>query len=239
MESIIFGGEILADFQPEQGFEEYLKSTEFCDSDNDVVRAKAEEITEHDKKPREKALSVFHFVRDNIKFMMGKFEKASDTLMRGHGDWNSKTNLQVALLRAVKIPARFHIASLSKDSIKGIVSDLFYQNAPDVLPFHPWCECYLDGKWISCDTLLDRPLIESAYKRRIFTKEEIPRIEWDGYDDLNTMTHWMLKDKGTFPSLDQILFETQKGQNSAELEKEQMKITLKQSNKYTESLREN
>lgn len=225
--------------QSEKGLEDYLKPTEFCDCDNQDIIDKANELTQNDKNPGEMALSIFHFVRDQIKFMMSEFDKASETLKRGFGDCGSKTNLQVALLRAVNIPARFHIASLSKDSIKGIVSEFLYRQSPAVIPFHPWCECYLEGKWISCDSLLDRPLIESAYRKGIFSKEEIPTIEWDGHHDLNTMTNWMMKDKGFFASLDQILLETQKGQGNPPVDREQMQMIINQSNEYTDTLREN
>lgn len=218
--------------------EDYLNSTKFCDCDNQEIIAKAKELTQNDKTSREMALSIFHFVRDQIKFMMSDFVKASETLENGIGDCGNKTNLQVALLRSVKIPARYHIASLRKECIKGIVSEMLYQGAPDEIPFHPWCECYISEKWISCDTLLDKALTDTIYKKGIFTKEEIPTINWDGESNLNTMTNWMIEDKGTFPSLDELFLEAQKQSEESPIDKDQIEMVVKQSNEYTDSLRE-
>ena len=195
-------------FERLENEEKYREPTEFCDCDHPDIVAKAKELTQYDANTKTMALSIFRFVRDQIKFMMCDFVPASETLRRGIGDCGNKTNLQIALLRVVGIPARFHIASIKKECIKGIVSDILYEQSPDIIPFHPWCECYLSRKWISCDTLLDKALIEGIYARGIFTIDEIPTIEWDGENDLNTMTRWMWKDIGIFPSLDELYLES-------------------------------
>jgi len=216
--------------------EDHLKPTEYCDYNNPEIMARAKELTKNDKTPKEMALSIFRFVRDQIKFMMvSDDDKASDTLIKGYGDCGTKTNLQVALLRAVNIPARCHVASLHKECIKGIVSKLFYTLCPKIIPHHPWCECYLSEKWISCDTLLDKPLVEVLYKKGIFTKEEIQTIDWDGENDLNTMTTWMVEDKGTFPSLDEIA--TKVEEDSKKFPEKLVKFVVKRSNKHTDKLR--
>ncbi|TKJ20292.1 MAG: hypothetical protein CEE43_13185 [Promethearchaeota archaeon Loki_b32] len=141
------------------------------------------------------------------------------------------------MLRAVNIPARYHIASLRKECIKGIVSKSFYKLSPDIIRHHPWCECYLSEKWISCDTLLDKALTEGIYKKSIHTKEDIPTIDWDGENDLNTMTKWMIEDKGTLPSLDDLIIEAQKEFEELPIEKDQLEMLINQSNKYTDSIR--
>lgn len=217
--------------------EDYLKPTKLCDCNNPEIIAKAKELTKNDKTPKEMALSIFHFVRDHIKFMMvSEDDKASDTLTKRYGDCGTKTNLQVALLRAVNILARYHIASLHKECIKGIVSKLFYILTPKIIPHHPWCECYLSEKWISCDTLLDRALVEIIYKKGIFTKEEIQTIDWDGKNDLNTMTKWMIEDKGTVSSLDEIISEIEEDSKNYPIKL--IRFVVNKSNKHTDRLRE-
>ncbi len=210
----------------------YLEPTEFCDSNHPSVASKAVELTQNAKSSKEKTLNIFHFVRDQIKFMM-VYEggKASDTLRKQYGDCGTKTNLQVALLRAAEIPARFHIAALYKECIKGIVSNLFYKFSPKIILNHPWCECYLNNQWISCDTLLDKQLVEVIYKKSIFTSEQIPTIEWDGKSDLNTMITWMHEDKGIRSSLDEFYL----AESSAL--KVLIKLLVKRSNNFTEKLR--
>ncbi len=218
--------------------DQYRNPTEFCDCDHPEITAKAKELTQNDANTKTMALSIFRFVRDQIKFMMCEFDTASGTLRKGIGDCGNKTNLQVALLRAIRIPARYHIVALRKECIKGIVSEFLYQQSPDIIQFHPWCECYLSGKWISCDTLLDKALMEGLYKRGIFTKEEIPTIEWDGESNLNTMTRWVIEDKGTFSSLDELLLEAQKESEEHPIDKDQLEMVINQSNAHTESIRE-
>lgn len=217
---------------------DFLKPTRFCDCDNQEIIAKAKELTQNDNSPKEMALSIFHFVRDQIRYMMCDFTKASETLDFGFGDCGTKTNLQIALLRSFEIPARYHIASLRKECIRGIVSETLYQEAPDEIPNHPWCECYLSGKWVSCDTLLDKALVKTMYKNGIITKEEIPTIDWDGESDLNTMTKWMIEDKGTLSSLDELVIAEQKAFDELPIDKDQVKMLVNQSNEYTDSLRE-
>ena len=216
--------------------EDYLKPSEYCDYTNPEIIAKAKELTKNDKTPKEMALSIFHFVRDQIKFMMvSDDDKASDTLIKRNGDCGTKTNLQVALLRATNIPARYHVASLRKECIKGIVSRLFYALCPKIIPHHPWCECYLSEKWLSCDTLLDKTLVEILYKKGIFTKKEIQTIDWDGENDLNTMIHWMIEDKGTFTSLDEIILKVE--EDSKNFPMKLVRFVVNKSNNHTDKLR--
>jgi transglutaminase-like putative cysteine protease len=217
--------------------EDYLKSTEICDCNNPEIIAKAKELTKNDETPEEMALSIFHFVRDQIKFMMvSDNDKASVTLAKRYGDCGTKTNLQVALLRAVNIPARYHIASLHKECLKGVVSKLLYTLSPKIIPHHPWCECYLSEKWISCDTLLDRALVDILYKKGIITREEIQTIDWDSRNNLNTMTKWMIEDKGTITSLDKLIIETEEESKNYPIKL--IRFLVKKSNKHTDRLRE-
>ena len=191
--------------------EEYLKPTEYCDYNHPEITAQVKELGINDKTPKEMALNIFYFVRDQIKFMMvSGNDKASDTLIKRYGDCGTKTNLQVALLRATNIPSRYHVASLHKECIKGIVSKLFYTLSPKIIPHHPWCECYLNRRWISYDTVFDKELTEAVYKKSIHTREDIPTIDWDGEKDLNPMNKWMVRDRGTYPSLDILFLEIQK-----------------------------
>ncbi|MFW9822374.1 MAG: transglutaminase family protein [Candidatus Thorarchaeota archaeon] len=216
--------------------EEYLKPTDHCDFNQPEVKAKAKELTKNDETPKEMAMSIFHFVRDKIKFMMvSDDDKASDTLIKGYGDCGTKTNLQVALLRAVNIPARYHVASLHKECLKGIVSKIFFKLSPKVIPYHPWCECYLSEKWISCDSLLDKGLVNTLFKEGKMTSNEIQTIEWDGENDLNTMTSWMIQDKGTYNSLEEIISGIENDSKSYPVKL--VNYLVKKSNIHTDKLR--
>jgi transglutaminase-like putative cysteine protease len=233
---LILLGRLLKIMELELSIENYLKPTEYCNFNHPDIIARVEELTKVDKTPEDKALSIFHFVRDKIKFMMViDDDKASDTLIKRYGDCGTKTNLQVALLRAANIPARYHVASLHKECIKGIVSKVFYLLSPKIIPHHPWCECYLNEKWISCDTLLDKALVEVLYKKGIFTKKEIQTIDWDGKNDLNTMLTWMIEDKGTYASLDEIISEAE--EDSKNYPEKLVRYIVNKSNNRTDKLR--
>jgi len=201
-----------------EGFEDFLAPTKFCDCDNQEIIKKAKELTENDNTPKEAALSIFHFLRDKIPYLVNYIVKASETLKTGQGFCITKSNLQVALLRAINIPARYHHAYLKKEVLKDIVPVIVYENMQDIITFHPWCECYLSKKWISCDTTFDKALVEALYKKNLRSKNEIPSIHWDGENDLNTMNTWMVEDKGTHESLDNLFLEIQKDWNNTPIE---------------------
>jgi len=190
--------------------ENFLKPTQFCDCDNKEIIAKAKELTKNYESPREAALNIFHFVRDQIAFMGGLVVKASKTLKLGNGFCVTKSNLQVALLRAVNIPARYHVAHLRKDILIGIIPGIETEDIHDVITYHPWCECYLSDKWISCEALFEKALVDKIYNEGIHSKEDMPIIDWDGESDLSTVTAWKIEDKGTHDSLDEFFLEVKK-----------------------------
>jgi len=221
-------------WQPPEGMDVYLKPTEFCESNNEEIKEKARELVKDAATQKEAALSIFNFVRDSIRFAVDFTDfKASHALKTRTGMCVQKPNLQIALLRAVGIPARSHRVGLKKESLQGIMSNLAYKASPDVLNHHTWCECYLNGKWISCEALFDKELFEGIREKRLTVASQIPTINWDGENDLNVVKPWVVKDFGTFDSLDDFWIGVAK----------QFRPTIRQrvgvffSNRYTDSLR--
>ncbi|MFC1718206.1 transglutaminase family protein [Candidatus Poribacteria bacterium] len=201
-------------WQPPEGMDEYLKPTELCDSDNEEVKKKAQELTKDADNPKQAAIGIFHFVRDQIPFGTDRSDtRASDTLRIGTGHCCPKANLQVALLRSIGIPARYHQVVLSKEVLKGILPDRIHRMLPEKIWYHPWCECYLSGKWISCESLFDKALYDAAVRKEVLSKEQMPMIDWDGENDLTMVGSWMLEDKGTFSSLDDVFREAESEHN--------------------------
>ena len=190
-------------WQPPEGMDEYLKPTELCDCDNAMLKEKADEIVKGVETPKEAALKIFYFMREEIPFGMDyATTKASGTLKRRKGFCFTKTNLQIALLRAVGIPARCHYSHISREQIKGIAPGFFYNKIPFLT--HPWPECYLFNRWIACEALLDEVLYKSSLSAGAMTKEQVPTIDWDGETDLVLYKHSMIKDIGRFPSIDDL-----------------------------------
>jgi hypothetical protein len=51
------------------------------------------------------------------------------------------------------------------------------------------------------------------------------------------MTTWMIEDKGTIPSIDDLFIEAQKEIEVLPIEKDQMEMLINQSNTYTNTIR--
>ncbi len=86
--------------QSPEGMDEYLKPTPLCDSDNEEIKKKARELIKGVTGPKEATLSIFYFVRDEIKYALDFVDvKASHTLKTRLGTCEHKSKLQIALLR--------------------------------------------------------------------------------------------------------------------------------------------
>lgn len=182
--------------------QDHLAATRLCDCDSPRLQMRATEIVRGAKTPDEKALKVFYYVRDNIRFGLSySRSKASQTLERGYGECGTKTNAQVALLRAAGIPARFRWVKAKAEVLHHVIPDFVYNNMPPVAS-HFWCECYLNSRWVSCELLLDRPLYEGMLKEGLITTEQVPTIDWDGKADLILLGPWITEDRGFLSSYD-------------------------------------
>jgi hypothetical protein len=222
-------------FQSPKGMDEFLKPTVLCDCDNNEIKKKSQELTENAKSPKEAALSIFTFVRDQIPFGLDlPYTKASDTLKKAYGYCITKTNLQIALMRAVGIPSRYHQVVLHKNVLKGIMPSSIHKKVEEKIWYHPWCECYLSEKWVACDSYLDNSLYEAACRKGILTKDKVRTIDWDGDSDLRTATSWMLEDVGTHASYDDVC---KKVADRIKIPKFLFKLMLKRSNSYTNKVR--
>ncbi|MFA6126764.1 MAG: transglutaminase-like domain-containing protein [Bacteroidales bacterium] len=183
----------------------YVNPTDLCDSENPEILQTAAQLTENCKSPSEAAVKLFNFVRDECLFGLSEAdEKASVTLNSRIGWCITKNNLMVAMLRSVGIPARYHQVSVNKISLKGIVSNMLYKMLPEVITIHPWCECYLDGKWLACDVTFDKQTYQAAIVKGFFPQGNISNIEWDGLTDSKWVSVFVLEDHGVHASYDDI-----------------------------------
>jgi transglutaminase-like putative cysteine protease len=184
---------------------DYLKVTEMCDHDDRWLLQLAEEIVEGATTSTEQAINVFYHVRDRVRFGISySRSKASETLKRGYGDCVSKTNVHVALLRAVGIPARFRRAKVEKVTLHRLISELVYKQMPPTVS-HFWPECWLNERWISCEAFLDKPLYEGMLRRGMITREQVRTIDWDGKTDLIVLEAWIAEHLGTLASAEEAI----------------------------------
>ncbi len=151
----------------------FLQSSKLCDHDNDLVRQTAADLIQEARTPQEAAVKIYYFVRDDIKHEwvpMG--QGASATLRSRAGDCWPKSILQVALLRAAGIPARYRWLEYRKHLFAGLVPTAVYKGLADPFPFHVLAEAYLGNRWIKADATFDRILRPDR------------AMDWDGSTDL-------------------------------------------------------
>jgi transglutaminase-like putative cysteine protease len=222
-------------WQSPEGIDEYLKPTPLCDSDDEEIKKKARELIKGVTAPKEAALNIFYFVRDEIKYALDFVDvRASHTLKTRLGTCEHKSKLQIALLRAGGIPARYRRAATRKELLRGIFSGIIYRGIPEVPDTHVWCECYLSGKWVSCDALLDKVLFEGMVRRRFPAASQIPTIDWDGQNNLILTKPWVVEDFGAFASLDDLWIEVAKKEAAPRI---LQRIAMSLSNRHTDNLR--
>ncbi|MHA1805733.1 MAG: transglutaminase-like domain-containing protein [Promethearchaeota archaeon] len=160
-------------------FDIYLKPTYFFDIENKKLRNKAQELTADLKSEKEKAIKLFYFVRDEIKYNMKLFIPqvkknfvASKVLKKGEGFCVSKSILLSSLARIVGIPARIHLVDLINHKISQKVIDFMGTN---VMYYHGYSEFYLNGKWVKLTPSFDK---ETAIRGGF-----LPMVEFDGEHD--------------------------------------------------------
>ena len=157
----------------------YLQPTEFFDFNKKSVGRKALEIINGLESDREKAIALFYWVRDEIKYNMLTYIpnvkanfKASITLRRKNGFCVSKSILLSTFARAIGIPARIHLVDLINHKISQKVIDFMGTN---VMHVHGYSEFLLNGKWVKLTPSFDPP---TALKGGF-----LPMCEFDGEND--------------------------------------------------------
>jgi hypothetical protein len=143
------------------------------------VNEKAQELIERTQTPKEAAIRIFSFARDGIPYCADFVDaKGSHALGRDVRLYMSKAKLQIALLCAVAIPARYHRADVEKDAPKDLVLNIAYRDFSDTVWANRWCECYLSQRWLSCEAVFDEALYQGAIAKGLYTGEQIPTIDW-------------------------------------------------------------
>ncbi|MFQ6086749.1 MAG: transglutaminase family protein [Candidatus Bathyarchaeia archaeon] len=177
-----------------KGPEDFLRPSELCDSDNPLVKSTAEEITKNAKTPKDAAIKIFYFVRDKIPLaFVNPNTSASETLRVRKGSCFTKATLQMALLRAIGIPARFRIMEFKgndPEEWEGILPSLAVSMMPERWP-HYFVEVYIEGRWIMADATFDRALLPDTE-------------DWNGeYNVCSIEPRAILSDMGAFAFIEE------------------------------------
>ena len=157
--------------------DEYLKPTEFLDSDHPAVREFAMSNTSSADGEIGKAVALYYAVRDGFQYdpylldLRRSSLKASALLSKTRGFCIEKALLLAAAARAVGIPSR-----LSFYIVKNHIATERLAKAleRDYLVFHGAAEMYLDNKWIKTTP---------AFNKRLCDYLGLDPIEFDGTSD--------------------------------------------------------
>lgn len=130
----------------------YLKSTPTIQSDNDLIKAKAQEITAGQETPKDKAKHIQEWVHNLIgKDVNRNSNTALEVLERKAGDCTEHALLFNALARAAGIPSRE-------------VTGLMYTQSPQPLFYwHAWNEIHDGKRWISVDPTWDEVFVDAGH----------------------------------------------------------------------------
>ena len=176
-----------------QELADYLKPTEFIDSDNPDIVSKAEELTDGCADDKEKLGNIYYFVRDfpydildSFRYLAEGKRQASDVLNNGKAFCMGKASMFAALCRASGIPSRIGFQQLhcpDKPFMNEEVAKIWGDRK---LPWHSLGEAYLGGKWLKLDATIDKEF--AARKGRVYSQE------FDGVHDIPSVEGPLIKD---------------------------------------------
>lgn len=182
----------------------FLTATQMCDADDVAVRGLAAEVTRQARTPREAAVALFYWVRDEIEYTMGDWNwRASETLRLGKGTCSNKANLMVAMARSIGIPAGFHVQFVNTTAyFSGSFIPLIQRSVRD-RAIHVYVTLFLDGRWVKCDPTDDKALCDAI-------EAIVPHaaaLEFDGEQDavIPFAAGSVLSDHGPIADIDEDL----------------------------------
>ncbi|TXT66285.1 MAG: hypothetical protein BAJALOKI3v1_40095 [Promethearchaeota archaeon] len=186
-------------------FEKYLQASDFFDYNKSRVKNKALEITKNREQKLDKIRALFYWVRDEIKYNMMSYVpeikanfKASVTLRRGYGFCVSKAILLSTLARAVKIPARIHLADIINHKISQKVIDFMGTN---VMYYHGYSEIFLDDKWLKLAPVFDKNTAQKAGFLPLVDFDENNDAMFSKYDNEGNLFVEYVEDHGVYDFL--------------------------------------
>lgn len=140
----------------------FLAATPMCDAGDAAIRDTAAEVTRGARTPREAAVALFYWVRDEVSYTMGDWNwRASETLRLRRGTCSNKANLMVAMARSLGIPAGFHVQFVTTPSyFSGGFIPLIRRCVRDKA-IHVYVTLFLDGHWVKCDPTDDKALSDA------------------------------------------------------------------------------
>jgi len=136
----------------------YLDKTSFIDCDHPSVKNKSKELTANMEDARDKAIRLFYFVKDEIRYNIFTPRstdvcfKASHVLARREGYCVQKAVLLAALARAAGIPARLRFAEIRAHLTS---PEIVAQRGSNVFLYHGLTDLQINGRWVKATPTYD------------------------------------------------------------------------------------
>ncbi len=157
----------------------FLEGSEFTDIHTPMIQNLAAEIVRYIPADEGKIKAIFYWVRDNIKYSVGlNNNKASYTVLKGHGSCLNKSNLLVALLRANGIPAAFSVMRVKTREYFGPLGFKRYRPLVSEESNHTYTQALVSDRWIKLDCTDDIDLCESTHHLEMQGQP----VDFDGYN---------------------------------------------------------
>ncbi|MEM2385863.1 MAG: transglutaminase-like domain-containing protein, partial [Candidatus Bathyarchaeia archaeon] len=147
----------------------YTQPEQFIQSDDPKIVGAAHEIVGQEMDPHKKALLIYNFVIEHLRYEVQKEEKgALWALENGVGDCSEYSYLFVALCRAAGIPARIQAGFA------------FHKDSEVMEDGHMWAEYYLEKYgWIPVDAAWK--MFDQIDYRHMSSIQSIPEIPYANY----------------------------------------------------------
>jgi Transglutaminase-like superfamily len=148
----------------------WLHATRYIDLNHRTVAVLAARLCAGQVDDRAKALSIFDFVRSEIRFGFARGfwdVSASRVLSLGVGYCNTKSTLFVALLRAAGVPARQVFVDIHASILHGILTP-----GTEYVD-HSYVEIFLSGAWVATDAYIVDPALFAAAQRRVQSENRL------------------------------------------------------------------
>jgi transglutaminase-like putative cysteine protease len=156
----------------------YLTPTFFIDTNSKSIQQKARELQAQSVDEIDLSISIFNFVRDEIKYKINMSLyagpddfKASATLQRKEGFCIPKSILLVALYRASNISSRLHFADIINYRSPDYLVKLMGTN---VFYFHGYAEVLLKSQWYK---------LTPSFETELCLKHDFPICTFSGSSD--------------------------------------------------------
>jgi len=155
----------------------YLSATRYLTTNDAKLKKIVENITKDDKTEVEKAVTIYHHVKETVKFgWCTQFYamNAREIYASGYGYCNTKATLFNTMLRIAGIPARQHFYLINADILAPFAS-------PSKWVEHSTTEVFLNDKWLEVDSYVsDTKLYNKAMKS---LKDENKVLGWGAHID--------------------------------------------------------